>query len=83
MLEVGPNRDDWLLIEAGVNEVRAAGRSVEIDVRLNGTGMHEIAASMRVPVGQTVVLGSARPLGRPALILTVRPELISLPDSRG
>jgi hypothetical protein len=40
-----------------------------------------IETSMVVPVGQTVVLGSTKPIDQPTLILTVRPELVTLGDS--
>lgn len=67
-------------IEAFVREIRLArrGGSVDLQVELEASGLGPvIQTSMSVPVGQTVVLGSARPeAGRAALILTVRPEFV-------
>lgn len=68
-------------IRAFVREIRQArrGGSVDLQVELVASGVGSvIQTSMAVPVGQTVVLGSARPeAGRAALILTVRPEFVT------
>ncbi len=72
------------LIAADVREVRGStdrasvALSVELMLPEIGTA---IQASMAVPVGQTVVLGSTKPIDQPTLILTVRPELVTLTDS--
>lgn len=75
------------LIEAHVQEVRGStgGGSVVISVALISEAMmgRAIQTSMAVPVGQTVVLGSAKPFEGPTLILTVRPEFVTLSDSAG
>lgn len=67
-------------IRAVVERIRAGGErgTVEVHVALFSDQVGEvITTSMSVPVGQTVVLGSAQPEpGQRALILTVRPEFI-------
>lgn len=70
-------------IRANVQRVRHSGErgAVELGVALFSHDMGPaIETAMSVPVGQTVVVGSAQP--RPdqrALILTVRPEFIDAP----
>ncbi len=74
------------MIEGHIREVRAkgGGGSVVVNVSLVGTEMgRAIQTSMAVPVGQTVVLGSAKPIEGPTLILTVRPELVTLSETAG
>lgn len=67
-------------IRAVVQRIRAGGErgTVELHVALFSDRVGEvITTSMSVPVGQTVVLGSAQPEpGQRALILTVRPEFV-------
>lgn len=76
----------WQL-RAGIDEVRGRGAtaSVRVSVALQGESVASgyIETSLAVPVGQTVVLGSSKPRDAPTLILTVRPELVALPDSTG
>lgn len=71
-------------ISGRLEQVRAASTgsgTVVLSVELGTTEMGSaIQTTMAVPVGQTVVLGSAKPLDAPTLILTVRPELVPLPD---
>lgn len=59
--------------------------SVELHVELFAREVGSaISTSMTVPVGQTVVLGSAKlNPDSPVLILTVRPEFVSLPPGEG
>lgn len=67
-------------IFANVGDIRTAGEggSVELTVELMASPVgRAITTSMTVPVGRTVILGSARPdPSRATLILTVRPELV-------
>lgn len=72
------------LIAANVHEIRGLSdrASVALHVELVLPAIGEaIQTSMAVPVGRTVVLGSTKPIDRPTLILTVRPELVTLADS--
>lgn len=68
------------MIRGEVREVRTAGArgAVEVHVILFAPELGElIRTSMTVPVDETVVLGSAQvDPDRPAIILTVRPELV-------
>jgi hypothetical protein len=71
-------------IAANVHEIRGSSdkASVALSVHLGMSNVGEaIQTSMAVPVGQTVVLGSTKPIDQPTLILTVRPELVTLADS--
>jgi hypothetical protein len=73
-----------MFIAATVREIRGSSDkasvalSVELVVQTLG---NVIQTSMAVPVGKTVVLGSTKPIDQPTLILTVRPELVTLADS--
>lgn len=72
-------------IHATLEQVRGSGDrgSVELVVGLGefGDGYGpSINTTMAVPVGQTVVLGSAKARGRATLILTVRPEFVELSE---
>jgi hypothetical protein len=75
-----------LFIEANVHEIRGtsdrASVVMSVELVLQEIG-NAISTSMAVPVGQTVVLGSTKPIDQPTLILTVRPELVTLADSPG
>lgn len=59
--------------------VREDGGSVTVSVRLASGVMDDgIATTLTVPLGETVVLGSARrAASEPTLILTVRPERVA------
>lgn len=72
-------------ISTHVSEIRTRPEPGAVDLHVElmteeiGRAMQ---TSMTVPVGQTVVLGSSRPdPERAALILAVRPELVSIADS--
>jgi hypothetical protein len=70
-------------LEAQIRQVRGRGdkATVTIEVMLVSVyGDVRINTSLSVPVGETVVLGSSNPSGSPAIILTVRPELVPLPS---
>ncbi len=74
-------------LRAEVTEVRGSDEhgSVRVSVSLiadDGRSGY-VETSLAVPVGQTVVLGSSKPRNAPTLILTVRPEFVTLPDSTG
>ena len=77
--------DRQFQIEAHLEQVRGTGArgSVELVVGLaefgDGYGP-SINTTMAVPVGQTVVLGSAKARDKATLILTVLPEFVHLPD---
>jgi hypothetical protein len=62
---------------------RAGAGAVELHVELMSDQIgRAMTTSMTVPVGQTVVLGSTQPdPERAALILTVRPELVTLSEA--
>lgn len=65
-----------------VRATRAGSGTVVLSVELRTIDLGSaIETTMAVPVGQTVVLGSAKPPGAPTLILIVRPELVPLPDA--
>lgn len=72
-------------ISAQVHEIRGladrASVALSVELMLPRIG-NAIQTSMAVPVGQTVVLGSTKPMNQPTLILTVRPELVTLADSQ-
>lgn len=52
--------------------------SVELEVRLFGDATGMMESGMTIPAGQTVVMGSSQPdAARGAVILTVRPELVT------
>lgn len=74
-------------IMARVGRITTTGDrgSVELHVELFAREVGSaISTSMTVPVGQTVVLGSAKlNPDSPVLILTVRPEFVSLPPGEG
>ncbi len=71
-------------ISANVQQIRGsadrASVALRVQLMLPDVGS-AIETSMVVPVGQTVVLGSTKPIDQPTLILTVRPELVTLGDS--
>lgn len=73
-----------MLIAANVHEIRGSGErasvALSVELVLSEIG-NAIRTSMAVPVGRTVVLGSTKPIDEPTLILTVRPELVTLADS--
>ena len=75
-----------LFIAANVHEIRGttdrASVVLSVELVLQSIG-NAISTSMAVPVGQTVVLGSTKPIDQPTLILTVRPELVTLADFPG
>lgn len=71
-----------LYLRAGVDEVRGSETSGSVVVSVDLGGGVPIQTSLAVPVGQTVVLGSSRVRGT-TLILTVRPEFVTLPDPTG
>lgn len=74
--------DEEYGIFANVGDVRTVGDggSVELTVELMAAQVgRAITTSMTVPVGRTVILGSTRPdPSRPTLILTVRPQFVSV-----
>jgi len=74
-------------LRAEVLEVRGseAHGSVRVAVTLmaNDGSAGYVETALAVPVGQTVVLGSSKPRNAPTMILTVRPEFVTLPDSTG
>lgn len=74
-------------LQAEVQEIRGSGDrgSVRVFVNFIGDGGRSgyVQTSLAVPVGQTVVLGSSKPSDGPTMILTVRPEFVTLPDSTG
>ena len=65
-------------IIGGVAHIREAGGTSAVRLEVNlwrGNGQELIRTSLTVPVGQTVVVGSARAAGElPVVILVVRPE---------
>ncbi len=71
-------------IAANVHQIRGsadrASVALRVELALPDVGS-AIQTSMVVPVGQTVVLGSTKPIDQPTLILTVRPELVTLESS--
>jgi hypothetical protein len=72
-----------MFISANVREIRGSAdkASVALSVELVvGHIGNVIQTSMAVPVGRTVVLGSTKPIDQPTMILTVRPELVTLGD---
>ena len=79
IFEVGERE---MYLRAGVDEVRGSGTSGSVLVSVDLSGGVPIQTSLAVPVGQTVVLGSSRARGT-TMILTVRPEFVTLPDSTG
>jgi hypothetical protein len=70
---------DGFFLEARVDDIRGRDErgSVVLNVSLRGD-WERIETSMAVPVGQTVVLGSSQGNGTSTIILTVRPEFVSL-----
>ena len=77
-----PHRE--FFITARVHEIRGsadkASVALSVELMLPTIG-NAIQTSMAVPVGRTVVLGSTKQIDQPTLILTVRPELVTLTDS--
>ncbi len=73
------------LLGGRVEEVRGSGArasvTLAVHLREESTSLGQISTTMAVPVGKTVVLGSTKPPGQPTMILTVRPELVPLPDA--
>jgi hypothetical protein len=71
-------------IAANVHQIRGSAEkasvALSVELVLQGIG-RAIQTSMAVPVGRTVVLGSTKPIDQPTLILTLRPELVTLADS--
>lgn len=83
--QVGDGRRDFEIF-ASVEEVRGRGDSgsVTVTVLLQPTRPARgglINTTLSVPAGETVILGSTKVRSEPTLILTVRPELVPLPDS--
>src|SRR5688500_100813 len=75
---VGPGEVSFqLIVEVGKVTATQSGKAADLHVRLEGAGRGTILeSSVTVPHGQTVVLGTARPLpNMGALILVVRPEI--------
>lgn len=74
-------------LHATVNEIRGSGDRGSVSVAVTFVGddgrSGYVETSLAVPVGQTVVLGSSKPSDGPTMILTVRPEFVTLPDSTG
>lgn len=74
----------WIRSEVQMIRGKGDAGAVTLNVHLQSSMGGEIGTQMTVPVNQTVVLGSMqRARERGALILTVRPELVQLPDSTG
>ena len=73
-------------INAYVQQIRQRGGTGAVQLHVELVADYAgsiIETAMTVPVGQTVVLGSAQPdPDRPTIILTVRPELVSLPGDQ-
>ena len=71
---------DGFFLEAHVEDVRGRGGrgSVVLSVELRGPRATEISTALAVPVGETVVLGSAKGISSSTIILTVRPEFVEV-----
>lgn len=74
-------------INAYVQQIRQRGGTGAVQLHVELVADYAgsiIETAMTIPVGQTVVLGSAQPdPDRPAIILAVRPELVTLPGDEG
>lgn len=74
--------DRQFVLDGRVEDIRGRGEngSIVLSVRLDRvSGFNQIRTQMAVPVGQTVVLGSSKGTGPSTIILTVRPEFVTVP----